>query len=87
MEERIARLEVTTDHIQSDVTELKANVKQLDSKVDAQGKDLGTKIENLERTMREKLEKLAIGQWANRVWALLLAGVVLGVMARGFHWI
>jgi hypothetical protein len=72
VEERMARLEVTVEHIQSDVTEIKANLSRLDSKIDA---------------VKDSVEALKRGRLEDKLWALLAMATLLGVMARGFHWI
>jgi hypothetical protein len=83
VEEGMARLEATVEHIQSDVTEIKANLSRLDSKIDAVRDSLGTKIDAL----RDTLETLKRGRLEDKLWALLAMAALLGVMARGFQWI
>jgi len=76
MEARIARLETTTDHIQSDVQGLRQEMKELNTKLD-------TKFDQIQKSF----ESLRIGRVLDRVWILLTLGAMLGVMARGFKWI
>lgn len=76
MEARIARLEATTAHIQSDVQGLRQEMKELNTKLD-------TKFEQIQKSF----ESLRIGRVLDRVWMLLSMGAMLGVMARGFKWI
>jgi peptidoglycan hydrolase CwlO-like protein len=76
MEARIARLEATTEHIQSDVQTLRQEMKELNSKLDS-------KFEQIQKAF----ESMRIGRVLDRVWILLSMGAMLGVMARGFKWI
>jgi hypothetical protein len=76
MEARIARLETTTEHIQSDVQTLREDMKELNGKLDA-------KFEQIQKCF----ESLNLGRVWDRVWILLAMGALLGVMARGFMWI
>ena len=76
MEARIARLEATTEHIQTDVRGLRQEMKELNTKLD-------TKFEQIQQSF----ESLRIGRVLDRVWMLLSMGAMLGVMARGFKWI
>ncbi|MEJ0040355.1 MAG: hypothetical protein WDO68_30750 [Gammaproteobacteria bacterium] len=76
MEARIARLEATTEHIQSDVKSLRQEMKELNTKLD-------TRFEQIQKSF----ESLRIGRVLDRVWMLLSMGAMLGVMARGFKWI
>jgi uncharacterized protein YlxW (UPF0749 family) len=72
MEERVARLEVKVDHLQTDVTELKAKMVRLEEKLEA---------------FKEVISSLKVSRWVDRVWWLIIAAGMLGVMARGFKWL
>ena len=37
--------------------------------------------------MKDSFGKIQVGRALDKVWALLLAGALLGVMAHGFKWI
>lgn len=94
MEERMARLATTVEHIQADVTELKASVSRLDSKIDAVRISLDSKIDGVRDSLGDKIEdvknlieSLKRGRLEDKLWALLAMATLLGVMARGFHWI
>lgn len=76
MEARIARLEATTEHIQSDVQTLRQEMKELNNKLDG-------KFEQIQKSF----ESMRIGRVLDRVWMLLAMSALLGVMARGFKWI
>ena len=94
MEERTARLEVKVDHLQADVTELKVRTTRLEEKVDNAREATEKRIDGvrdaLEKkidALRDSIESLKVGRWVDRVWWLVIAGGMLGVMARGFKWI
>jgi uncharacterized protein (UPF0335 family) len=89
-QERIARLEERTEHMQSDITEIKADVRRLDAKVDAVKDSLtALRLELKEgfAAIEAKFAKAKGDRAFDRVWHLLTSAALLGVMARGFHWI
>ena len=85
--ERIARLESDVEHIQSDVTDLRSAVRKLEEKVDAFRTQVETRFAQLEGQINVRFAELKTSRVMDRVWWLLGIGTVLGVMARGFHWI
>jgi phage shock protein A len=94
MEERVARLEVKVDHIQSDVSELKTDVRRLDEKIDKVEQKFTAKIDAMDQkftakidTILEMIVDLKVGRALDRVWWLLMSAALLGVMARAFKWI
>jgi ABC-type phosphate transport system auxiliary subunit len=98
MEERVARLEVKVDHIQADITEMKAEMKaeigRLDKKIEAVKDSVNAlrvemkeSLAALRNEMSEAINQLKVGRWIDRVWWLIIAAALLGVMARGFKWI
>ena len=76
VEARIARLESDMSHVRTDVADIKIDIRARFDKVDARLDRLDTKIDALEDSLASA-----------KVWALIVAGGVLGVMARGFGWI
>ena len=98
MEERLARLEEKSEHLQSDFTAMKADIRRIedkiDHKIDPKIDSLRDKIDSvkdsvaaLEGRMRDSFEALRVGRAMDKVWALLSMAALLGVMARGFKWI
>jgi flagellar motility protein MotE (MotC chaperone) len=80
MQERTA-LEERVDHMQRDITELKADFRRLDAKVDAVKDDLTAhRIETRDAIATLRLD-LKVGRWVDRVWWLLMSAALLGVMA------
>jgi hypothetical protein len=83
------------------VTEIKANLVRLDGKIDRVESSLETKINALDNkidgvrdslsskidAVRDSVEALKRGRLEDKLWALLAMATLLGVMARGFHWI
>jgi hypothetical protein len=93
-ENAVARLEAKTDHIQSDVTDLKADARRLDAKIDSKCGALEAKFNELKDSMvalhlelKDEFAAIRKQQWIDKVWWLLIAGAILGVMARGMKWI
>ncbi len=102
VEQRVAILETSVQHIRSDISEMKVDLRRLNDKVDAVDAKLTAKIDagdqklsdkidavkdsvtSLALTMEKSFAELKIGRVLDRVWWLLIAGALLGVMARGF---
>jgi uncharacterized ion transporter superfamily protein YfcC len=76
VEQRLERLEVHVEHIQSDVTEIKAQIKEVDQR-------LTGKIDHLIQAVSD----LNVGRAFDRVWFLLMGAALLGILAKAFKWI
>ena len=94
METRITRLETKTEHIESTLTDIKGRVGRIEDKLDAVKDsvtalraEMNDKFAALEGRIRDSFESLKVGRVLDKVWALLTAAALLGVMARGFKWI
>jgi predicted nucleic acid-binding Zn-ribbon protein len=94
MEERVAKLEANVEHIRSDVSDIKTDVRRLNDKIDGVNKDLSGKIDGVNKDLSGKFDiviqaiaDLKIGRALDRVWWLLMSGALLGIMARAFKWI
>jgi uncharacterized protein YoxC len=94
MEERVAKLEANVEHIRSDVSDIKTDVRRLNDKIDGVNKDLSGKIDGVSKDLSGKIDTviqaiadLKIGRALDRVWWLLMSGALLGIMARAFKWI
>jgi len=98
MESRIARIESDTEHLRKDVSRVEARVDHLDrkfdTKLDALDKKIDTKFGELEKKVGDLSHafhafqlQITRQRWLDKVWWLGIAGVLLGVMARGFKWL
>lgn len=76
VEQRIARLEAHTEHIQSDVTEVKIDLRRLAAKVDA----LQDKMNQGFATLNEKIDRKV-------AWLIGLMVILAGGFASGFLWL
>ena len=83
VEERIARLEAHVEHMQLDISDLKILVHKLNDKVDDLKESMNKRFAEIDK----QFLKLKIARIADRVWFLLTAATILGVMAHGFKWI
>jgi hypothetical protein len=88
VEAREAKLEASIEKLQDTVGDLRvemvkgdASLRQAITEVEA---SLRQEMIKLEARLIEKIVKSTL---SNRVWMLLLSGVTLSVMARGFKWI
>jgi phage shock protein A len=94
VEERVARLEANVEHIRSDISDMKIDIRRLGDKVDAVDQKVSAKIDNMDQKLSTKIDsvvqaiaELRIGRALDRVWWLLMSGALLGIMARAFKWI
>jgi len=72
VEERIARLETKVDHIQSDMADMKLDIRSLQEKIDKTGESLTQKIDAMDQKLSQKID--AVDQ--------KLAARIDGVVAR-----
>jgi phage shock protein A len=94
VEERVARLEVNVEHIRSDISDMKVDIRRLGDKIDNVDQKLSAKIDSVDQKLSTKIDsvvqsiaELRIGRALDRVWWLLMSGALLGIMARAFKWI
>jgi phage shock protein A len=94
VEERVARLEVNVEHIRSDISDMKVDIRRLGDKIDTLDQKLSAKIDSVDQKLSTKIDsvvqsiaELRIGRALDRVWWLLMSGALLGIMARAFKWI
>jgi hypothetical protein len=80
VEERSARLGANVEHIQSDVSEMKGDIRRLNDKVDG----VKDSVAALTVTIQKTVTKLIL--WAITFYIGGIAGL-LTVMAHGFHWL
>ena len=78
MEERVARLEANVERMQTDVSEVKIDLRRIDVKVDGVKDSLASfRVE-----MKEAIADLKTVRIADRVWWLLMSGALLGIMGE-----
>jgi hypothetical protein len=94
VEELVARLEANVEHIRSDVSDIKTDIRRLSDKIDAVDQRLSGRIDGGKDsvmspalTVEKSFAALKIGRALDRVWWLLMSGALLGIMARAFKWI
>ena len=91
-------METDIHDLRSSVSEVKDSVAALDSRMENRLGELNVRIEkgfaDVCSRMDEgfaaidvRMEKVESGRAKDRVWWLLIAATLLGVMARGFKWI
>jgi predicted transcriptional regulator len=130
VEDRLGKIEAHIEHMRSDISDLKVDVRRLNEKVDEVDKRLGGKIDEVDKRLGEKIDDVdkrlcakidevdkRLGEKIDevdkrltgkldglkdsmekefrtldrerlydRVWFLLIAAAILGVMAYGFKW-
>ena len=86
-EERLVGLQVSvavlTDQsarTMADVSELKRDTKDLRTRMEDEFRSIRKDMEDGFQSIRKELSSA-------KIWALLIAAAILGVLARGFHWI
>jgi|ERR1700734_3473972 hypothetical protein len=83
VEERLGALEVSVAvvrtqnaHIMTDVSELKGDVKELRTRMTDGFQSVHKEFQSAQKELSSA-----------KIWALFIAAAMLGVIARGFHWI
>jgi hypothetical protein len=91
VEERTARLEANVEHMRSDISDIKIDVRRINDKIDGINRDLTGKIDGVDQKLTTKFDsliqaiaELKVGRALDRVWWLLMSGSLLGIMARAF---
>jgi hypothetical protein len=87
VEDRIAKLGSDVQHLQADVSDIKAWTRQFQSEVLARFDRITDRLERITESMAELRTQMYRGDLQTRVWVLVSIGAVLAVMARGFKWI
>jgi outer membrane murein-binding lipoprotein Lpp len=85
--ERLARLESDVKHVQTDVSDIKVELRRTNDKIDS----LETKFEAKFDSIRAVLDAMRADAASTKIWALglyiALASTLLFVMAKGFKWL
>jgi len=56
VEERVARLEANVEHIRSDISDMKTDVRRLNDKIDAVDQKLTAKIDEVDRRLTGRID-------------------------------
>ena len=83
MDEHIARLDERTEHIQSDIKDIKTDVREI--KADIRNLEAKGNAQCLE--LKEVAASIKAGRSEERMWWLMIAAGILGVLARAMKWI
>jgi hypothetical protein len=75
LEIRVVRLEGHGERTSADMAEIKVDLKDLRTQI----QELRTRMEDGFQSIRKEISDA-------KIWALLIAAAMLGVLARGFHW-
>jgi hypothetical protein len=97
-ETRLTRLESDVAHISSDVADIKIDVREIRKDLgglrDEMHRDLGglrdemrEEFSALHRELAANSKAIVQGDLKTRIWMLLLCAAMLGVVARGLHWL
>ena len=87
VEQRLERLEVHVEHIQSDVTEIKASVREMDQRLGGQIKEVDLRLTGKIDKLIQAVSDLNVGRAFDRVWFMLMSAALLGIMAKACKWI
>jgi septation ring formation regulator EzrA len=90
VEERLGRLELNVEHIHSDVSEIKVDIRRLNDRIDAVDQKFTAKFDSL----KDQIAALALTMEKShsqlRLWAMTLfismAGGLLTFLAHALHW-
>ena len=88
---QVAELRADVRHIQTDTTEIKAELRATNQRLDASIKRTDERFERIERKMDQQFNEMKDSLTSAKFWALglyiALAGTMFYVMARGFKWL
>jgi chromosome segregation ATPase len=86
-ETRLARLESDVAHISSDVADLKTDMRGLRDEMRREFAELHKELAEVHKELGANSKAIIRGDLMNRIWTLLMCGAMLGVIARGLHWL
>jgi len=91
VEDRVTRLETHVEHIFRYLADLKAGLESLEARVSERFNKLEARFDDKFDKVEARFEKMDARLTRIIYWALglyiALATTLLGVMARGFHWL
>lgn len=84
-------LEKLSDEISTRTGEVNERVEGLGKRLDGRIDDLSRRLDGTHKDVTDKIDGVKADLWKARLWAIglqvALAASLLGVMARGFHWL
>ena len=91
VETRVARLESDVAHIRADVADMKVDIRQLKDDLG----NLRVEMNKGDASLRDEMHqgfatlerKMIRTSLSDKIWTLLMAAAILGVMAHGFKWL
>ena len=91
LEIQVAELRADVRHVQSDTTEIKAELRATTTEIKAELHATTTEIKTDLRATNQRIDDLKDSLASAKIWALglyvALAGSMFYVMARGFKWL
>jgi uncharacterized protein YlxW (UPF0749 family) len=88
---QIAELRADVRHIQSDVTDIKVELRATNQRIDSLSQKTDERFEKLNQKLDEKFVGLKDSLASAKIWALglyiALAGSMFYVLAHGFRWL
>jgi exonuclease VII small subunit len=80
---RVTKLEITVAQLVTGMVRLDTSVAHLSSDL----AEFKVEIKGEVRSLRERVDGMCASIAAAKIWGLFIAAALLGVLARGFHWI
>jgi hypothetical protein len=88
---QIAELRADVRHIQSDVTDIRVELRATNQRIDSLSQKTDERFEKLNQKLDEKFDGLKDSLASAKIWALglyiALAGSMFYVLAHGFRWL
>jgi hypothetical protein len=91
LEIQVAELRADVRHIQSDTTEIKAELRATTTELKGELRATNQRIDSLSESVNKRIDELKDSLASAKIWALglyvALSGSMFYVMARGFKWL
>ena len=91
LEIQVAELRADVRHVQSDTTEIKAELRAITTELKTDLRATNQRIDSLSESVNKRIDDLKDSLAAAKIWAfglyVALAGSLFYVLARGFKWI
>ncbi len=88
---QVAELRADVRHIQSDTTDIKAELRATNQRLDSLSQKTDDRFERLGQTLDARIQKVEESLASAKIWALgmyiALAGSLFYVLAPGFRWL